>query len=168
VEMHQISMLPELKTNSKKCSSCKEIKPVDQFYTHCKAKDGYQNYCMSCASKIKREYILNKPEQQCVDAMNARTRQRGFEPNEWTKEEIREIMKGKCEATGIPFDMELSKKGEPKNAFVASPDRIDNSKGYTKENTRWVVFIYNTMRNDFREDQVKEFIEHIRQHEINF
>ena len=161
-------MLPELKTSSKKCSSCKEIKPVDQFYTSCGSKDGYQTYCISCSSKNKRKYITKNPEQQCFDSMNYRTRQRGFEPNEWTKEEIREKMQGKCEVTGIPFDMGLSKKGEPKNAFVASPDRIDNSKGYTKENTRWVVFIYNSMRNDFKEEQVKAFIEHIRQHEINF
>jgi hypothetical protein len=32
----------------KKCYKCKEVKPLNEFYTNSSKKDGYDDYCKSC------------------------------------------------------------------------------------------------------------------------
>jgi hypothetical protein len=63
---------------------------------------------------------------------------------EITKEWIeKKLEKGVCELTGIPFKLVL--KGETHmNPCAPSLDRIDNSAGYTKTNTRVVLAAVNT------------------------
>jgi len=56
------------------------------------------------------------------------------------------LLAGKCEVTGIPFkfDYPYSKTGQgQQRAFSPSLDRTDSSLGYTKENTKVVVWVYN-------------------------
>jgi len=48
---------------------------------------------------------------------------------------------GKCALTGIPFE---EPRGGRNNPFVLSLDRIDSTRGYTKDNVRLVVFAMNT------------------------
>jgi hypothetical protein len=52
---------------------------------------------------------------------------------------------GKCEITGIPFDLALPGKpgGRP---FSPSIDRIDSTKGYTTDNSRFVLWAINAMK----------------------
>jgi len=80
---------------------------------------------------------------------------------EFTVEEVAKIIEnGKCQATGIKFDRTVvTKKG--RRPFAASPDRRDNDKGYTKENTAWVVTIFNYMRNCFSYEDVQYFLDKI-------
>lgn len=92
--------------------------------------------------------------------MRDRTKKNGYsEPVEFSKEDIfAVIQEGRCEVTGIPFRLGTSGTNSEKNPFNPSPDRKDNSKGYTKDNVQWVVFIYNTMRNNFSDEDVRLFI----------
>lgn len=48
---------------------------------------------------------------------------------------------GHCEITGLPFD--TTGDGAPARAFAPSLDRTDSSLGYTQDNTKVVVWIYN-------------------------
>ena len=57
---------------------------------------------------------------------------------------------GACEVTGLPFTYSL----QARNPWSPSIDRIDPSKGYTLENTRVVVWIYNTAKNVFSDEDV--------------
>jgi len=168
VEMHQISMLPEPKTSSKRCIACGEVKPLDDFHAHQTASDGKQARCKTCYSEYHKKRYKEDPSRVFLTGMRNRSKKRGWEDVEWTLDEIREKMSGFCEVTGIPFDQERSggdnHMGKP---YVASPDRIDNSKGYTKDNTRWVVWIFNQMCGNFTDEQIKQFIEHLRNNEIN-
>ena len=52
------------------------------------------------------------------------------------------ITLGKCEKSGIPFDMVPNGNGTNK-AFAPSIDRIDSSKGYTDLNVQVVCRMYN-------------------------
>lgn len=57
---------------------------------------------------------------------------------------------GICEVTGIPFTYGLNAR----NPWSPSLDRIDPSVGYTLENTRMVVWIYNAAKNVFSDSDV--------------
>ena|SRR5690606_3248260 len=46
---------------------------------------------------------------------------------------------------------------EPGNPWLPSIDRIDNNKGYTKDNIRIVWYIENLCRNKFSDDVVLQF-----------
>lgn len=64
----------------------------------------------------------------------------------WARERI---IAGKCEATGIEFD--LSRPGGP---FVPSIDQREPGRGYTRENAQVVVWIYNAAKQDFAHQDV--------------
>ena len=71
--------------------------------------------------------------------------------NELTPEWIAEkLTAGFCEVTGLAFVL----TGEPRNPWSPSLDRIDSSVGYTLENTRVVVWIYNAAKNVFSDADV--------------
>jgi hypothetical protein len=72
---------------------------------------------------------------------------------EWILEKIRN---GICPVTGITFyiDASPSKHGGAQFPFAPSLDRIDSNKGYTKENTQVVVWIYNAAKSSFTHNDV--------------
>lgn len=88
----------------------------------------------------------------------ARTNPEKYQPLEWTVPEIRDIIKnGRCAVTGIKF-LDTDERGSP---FQASPDRLDCSKGYTKENTRWVCYWINNALNIWGDDILYKFVRYV-------
>ena len=77
---------------------------------------------------------------------------------EWLKEKIEA---GKCEATGLAFDLTPS-KAYWKNPYGPSLDRIEAGGGYTKDNTRVVVAIFNMSVNEWGEETFWEFVNSLR------
>ncbi len=63
-------------------------------------------------------------------------------PVEWVDDRLKS---GACEATGIPFEWPDYEAGTYNAAgpYSASIDRIDPEKGYTPDNCRLVVWIFN-------------------------
>jgi hypothetical protein len=43
-------------TDSKQCSTCREVKPIDQFPYDAGALDGHGHRCKPCHNRINREY----------------------------------------------------------------------------------------------------------------
>jgi hypothetical protein len=70
---------------------------------------------------------------------------------------IDKLTAGVCEATGIAFSYECSSEKYKTNKLAPSLDRVDNSKGYTKDNVRVVVWWYNLMKNDETDEALLEF-----------
>ena len=65
--------------------------------------------------------------------------------------------KGVCEASGIPFDEpEYNGQKGNTNPWVPSVDRIDNNKGYTKDNSRLVCYIFNIVKNRFTDEDFEK------------
>lgn len=75
---------------------------------------------------------------------------------EWVEARIRSFY---CEATGLPFD--LTKIPGRRNPYGPSLDRKDPSQGYTRENTQVVVWIYNTLKSDFGEEEVSLLVQRL-------
>lgn len=79
-----------------------------------------------------------------------RARQRNFEFEldfEWARERV-EQQEFRCAVSGVAFYCDKKLPPE-RNPFAPSLDRIDCSRGYTRENTRVVVFALNVMLSDW-------------------
>lgn len=65
---------------------------------------------------------------------------------------------GKCVYTGVPllFGRNLSKK-----STTASLDRIDSSKGYSKDNVQWVHKDVNTLKEAFNHNRFVELCQKV-------
>ena len=46
----------------KKCSKCKEVKTLNNFYKHKTNKDGYWGYCKDCHYQYQKEYRLKNQD----------------------------------------------------------------------------------------------------------
>jgi hypothetical protein len=92
-------------------------------------------------------------------------------PIDITKEDAWDVFQqqdGKCAYTGIelvhlvPYKHKI--KGATKNENLASLDRIDSSKGYTKSNIQWLHVHINKMKLDHTEDEFFRLIKLITEH----
>jgi hypothetical protein len=67
---------------------------------------------------------------------------------------------GKCAVTKLPLNIKYihtKKQRTDKSPYQASLDRIDNNKGYTKDNVRFVSYMFNIARNNFTDEEVLDF-----------
>jgi len=46
----------------KRCSGCKESKPIGQFYKNKLVLDGHSNYCVECTKQNAKKYFQRKKE----------------------------------------------------------------------------------------------------------
>lgn len=63
------------------------------------------------------------------------------------------LLTGTCEVTGLSFDLDKP-EGSAKNPYAPSIDRINSNVGYTKENTRIVIWQYNLMKGEIADDEL--------------
>ena len=66
---------------------------------------------------------------------------------------------GICALTGLPLRI-----GSLKTGRVASVDRIDGKRGYTKDNIQWVHKDVNLMKNKFDEDYFYDMCRRVVEH----
>lgn len=163
----------------KTCKRCLMNLPSSKFYVRKwrtrsgSLREGIDSYCKKCRLEEHKTSWVKKRNAgdpwlvagDLLNRMRDRTSKKGYvEDVEWSKDEIYlRILNGKCEATGLPFRLELSGVKGARNALGPSPDRLDNTKGYTKDNVQWVVFIYNAMKNNFPQVDVDTFIKALRE-----
>jgi hypothetical protein len=63
-----------------------------------------------------------------------------------------------CPVFGIPLFLTEGRRGP--NSY--SIDRIDNSKGYTKDNVRVISFLANTRKGDMTLEQVENLLKYMK------
>ncbi len=157
----------------KTCSKCKQTKPKTEFHNHKRYKDGKQPHCKLCLQEHGKTEAAKKAVKRYQTTnwrgvaslirshMKSNSKKRGqlWDDSWWTVESIlAKIEGGKCEKTGLPFEIREENERHKKRAFIPSPDRIDNSKGYEPDNVQWVLFIYNMMKNNFDDADVAHFV----------
>lgn len=105
-------------------------------------------------AKRKAQYDRRKREEREVSALigaRNRAKQKGLEFNltkEWVKSRG-----SNCELSGLPFRPEYDGVHD-RNPFAPSVDRIDSSKGYTKENSRLIFSCLNMGLGQWGLDEV--------------
>jgi hypothetical protein len=76
---------------------------------------------------------------------------------DWVEQQL---LSGHCTVTGIPFDMASVGRGQGHSApWAPSLDRIDPARGYTFENTRAVVWMFNAAKHVGTDADVISFAE---------
>jgi hypothetical protein len=161
----------------KTCSRCKEYKPFEYFPKTKTNKDGYSYLCKICNKSSNREYRLRNSEKYYANQKKVRSELKGFMSQLLHGAKTRASKKGfdfdidaefltemltdsgyKCAVTGI--EMNLFSSGRKKaNPFKCSLDRIDSSKGYTKDNVRFVCWAVNQMKADRTDEEFKFWID---------
>ena len=155
------------------CNICKRFLALDNFGVANSKKDGLKANCKQCNAESAVEYHQNNKEERNEYSKNHReknmfkirmrdARQRAkkknisIDINDSYLEELFDLQKGLCYYSGIPMNIERVENLEngEKDNYSISVDRIDSSKGYTKDNIVLSCWIVNRMKGDL---SVEEF-----------
>lgn len=137
----------------KVCTSCAINKPIDQFYArgakrapHCKA-------CHLAGRRLGPKYSDAEKMRAYYDTVagraaalhsSARQRTKGsLFSKGWLETKIRA---GRCEVTGVEFDLKPAGVGRHQNPRAPSVDRVDPFGDYGENNVRVVIFAFNAFK----------------------
>lgn len=148
----------------KKCSRCKVVKPLSEFWKYRQSKDGYNWWCKLCYRPKAASPLVNASRGRVSLPPNP------YFDNAFVHNLLQNIRKSAI-ARHRAFDLDANFLRErlvefcstnyfqttPRAPFRPSADRIDNSKGYTKDNVRICWLIENYCKNVFPESAVIEF-----------
>jgi len=137
-------------------------------------RQGVQSQCKECQKEVNRLWhrsragseVRKKQKERYNSSSygratklieNAQVRLKNEEKFDLTPEWVaKKIEHGRCEVTGIPFDL-TPPIGHRRNKYAPSLDRIDNSKGYTQNNVKVVIWFYNMAKNEYSHDELVSF-----------
>lgn len=109
-----------------------------------------------------REYYRRKLKNRLLNSARARSRKYGYEFN-LTEADI--ILPKYCPLLGIEMFVTESRKGSKHSSF--SLDRIDSSKGYTKDNVWVISHKANSMKSDSNYEDFKKMADNWKQFHEN-
>lgn len=152
------------------CTCCKLYFPEENFGlgSHRKNRNNKSTYCKNCAlkdSKTKADKYKGTFD-YAIRNMNSRIKKKIKTGKNYNKELVYELdidflkelynkQDGKCAISGLPLTYEKSKTGKggiiPTNMSL---DRIDNSKGYRRDNVQLLCTIINVMKHTSTEDEL--------------
>lgn len=122
---------------------------------HCggRRRSSRARYCAPCGIKARATWVL-------IGNSATRAAKKGLE-HTITDEWVRARLDEPCAVTGLPFVFYRSGQRGQTHPFSPSLDRINNLKGYTPENTRVVVLMFNNAKNTATDAEVYEFCQRI-------
>jgi len=150
----------------KQCCRCHDWKPVDQYYKNPATTSGLYSWCRDCATKkaikehenhetaLKR--LFNAIRDGC--RLGSKWRKAIWAMSELTADmliELWELQGGKCAVTGVPMT-HVRGKGYLIMTNV-SVDRIDNTRGYARDNIRLVCRAVNCMKSNMTDDELLQW-----------
>ncbi len=148
------------------CKKCGMDKPVDEYYPVIQRKDGRDIYCAPCRRKIynewrrrhRKKFYAENPEMRLWEASKRRAGKRGWNFNLEPKD-IK--IPQNCPVLGIPL------KQAKTHASANSPsiDRINNEKGYVKNNIVVVSYKANTIKSNATFKELQAVVDFYKQYE---
>ena len=153
----------------KRCRTCRQQKPLADFYLHPYGRDGADSKCKRCMSTYYKERYVDKKEEK--KAAVKQYKKMSPRPTLWRNLkrllkhrptespvnakylcELFETQNGCCAVSGVK--MTWAKGHSPPTTL--SIDRIDQSKGYEMGNVRLVCYQVNTFRGRWSDTQMLE------------
>lgn len=151
----------------RQCSKCKQEKPETEFGKNSAYSDGKHKICRQCVNSMATAQRNTYPEKTKETLKRHMRKRRESNPQLYLWQKARDRVKYEYarEFTITPEDIiipalcpflgiELN-SGDP-DAW-ASLDRIDSSKGYTKDNIQVISLLANQMKNRATKDQLIAF-----------
>lgn len=146
----------------RKCTKCKAILPLAEFYNNKTGRDGLSAWCKECFQKAVLQYAKTPKGRAVRNKTNANTRRKPYgralmlwhaartraQKNgleftitvEWVRERV---MAGRCELSGLPFDFSVIGKKSNGKPYSPSIDKKDAFRGYTPDNCRVICWAFN-------------------------
>ena len=133
----------------KRCGgACQQWLPLTRFNANSKAWDGVASLCRSCAGEANKARYEKYQKNDSLGAI-FKTFQRSAAPRGWAfelthadLEELWEKQGGLCAYTGRPMSFNVNDPSK------MSLDRIDSTRGYTRENVVLCTTRVNLMKRD--------------------
>ena len=154
-----------------RCNKCKQFKSKECFNKDLSNFHNNRNgLCRECKDCQKERYISERKKLEDDSfALNYKLYQlfKGSQRRSKLKNMYSDIthdylkflwekQKGKCAITGIPMTYKFYNGRTNTNVSI---DRIDSSKGYTKDNIHLVCMVVNQMKNDLSIDELLSLCE---------
>lgn len=149
----------------KTCSTCKEEKSLENFYNDRSTKSGKTSSCKNCITS-RRDYTYNRAyqrKQREINKEEVNRRKRYWYQNQRLEKKIFYRVRARAKRKGIPFTLKLKDIVIPEKCpvlhvplvigtkenyeYTHSLDRLDNSKGYHKDNVLVMSMKANSMKN---------------------
>lgn len=145
------------------CTKCKQEKLYSEFTKHPKTKDGLRYQCKSCnyeygkdptiRKKWSEKYYRKKKQEQPELFLFKQAKHRAkFDYNnlEFTIEISDIVIPEYCPYLNVKLDSSIKD-------YSPSLDRIDSSKGYTKENIQVISYKANRMKSNASKEELVQF-----------
>ncbi len=178
----------EVTDTEKQCFCCKQVKPAEEFPKNSQLIGGLHSWCKLCSNTKNKEKEYYKTSQQ-VRKERLRTDPEYklhilTEKNKNRKKNIVTSLLSNCKLRASQKNLEFDLTKEDiviptlcpillkplicgdKNDYSFSPsvDRIDNSKGYTKDNIQVISMKANKMKNNATKEELLNFAKWINSH----
>lgn len=142
---------------SKICTHCKEKKEIIEFKIRPAYKDGYANQCKKCQYEIttnsRKAYELKYWVKKLFHSAKKHAKSE-VEIDEQFISELYEKQNGRC----YWFNLKLEPSNEAKYPWQPSLDRLDRTKGYTKDNVVLACYTANIGRNTSSAETFIKFV----------
>ena len=109
--------------------------------------------------KRKRDLTAIGKAEQIIKNSKRNAKKRGHDHTLTTQDLLPALEKGVCELTGLPFNFEPAQNKKHMNLYAASADRLDNSKGYHKDNVRIVLWAVNRAVGEDEDEEMLPILE---------
>jgi hypothetical protein len=145
--------------SNKACYKCKLEKPIELYYKGSNTKDGLHSWCKDCCNIGNKKSIIKKystfegriPTFLYTCKTSAIKRKQEFS---LTADDLRAMWKeqdGICCYSGLPMKL------EPNTLFSVSVERVNNSVGYTPDNTVLICKGVNSMKSSMTGEEFYTF-----------
>lgn len=143
------------------CSKCHKVYELnnDNFFRHSQRKDGFHSWCKPCCKagnqrSLEKKYSTFEGRittflRTCKNS----SKKRGHEFNLTRQDfiDMWEAQEGLCAYSGIKLNL------APNTTTSVSVERIDNTIGYTPENTVLVAKAINSMKSNLTGEEFYDF-----------
>jgi hypothetical protein len=153
------------KMGGKHCTTCGKFKDISEFTANRSQESGYMGYCKACNNARNKRYrkqeaTLQSGCKRVYSYLLRRVRVKNLELDFGANylEKLFEIQDGLCAYTGESLELNAGYSN------TLSVDRVDSSKGYTRDNVVLTTWEVNNCKQDLSLERFKTLCSKVVNH----